>query len=201
MGLAEKIQWISVEDYLEGEKVSQIKHEYLAGVVYAMAGTSARHNRIAGNIFTALDLHLADDPCQPFIVDMKVRTDPKTFYYPDVLVACDGLEADPYYCNEPRLIVEVTSPSTEQIDRTEKLSAYKQLSSLLEYVIVSQEFVRIDLYRRFADDRWEWEQFTDLNVELRLESVGLTLSVAQVYRRVTFLPGNLRSQVVPDEGQ
>ena len=199
MGLAEKIRWISIDEYLAGEEVSQIKHEYRDGVVYAMAGTSDRHNRIAGNIFNSLYNHLADQPCEPFIESMKVRTSPKTFYYPDVLVACDGRGADPYYRNEPRLIVEVTSPSTEQVDRTEKLSAYKQIHSLQEYVIVSQDVIRIDIYRRLPDNRWQWDVRTELSEELHLESVGLTMTVAQIYRRVEFPPPNLPPLVVAEE--
>lgn len=200
MASAEKISWISVEDYLAGEKLSQIKHEYVDGIVYAMAGTSDRHNRIAGNFFTSLHGHLAEEPCEPFMESMKVRIDSKSFYYPDVLVSCEGPEADPYFRNEPQLIVEVTSPSTEQIDRTEKLLAYKQLDSLKEYVIVSQDSVRLDVYRRLADGRWEWELLTELSQELRLESVGLTLDLAQIYRRLTFPPVTSRPRVVP-EGQ
>ena len=200
MGLAEKvIEYISVEDYLEGEKISPVKHEYIDGVVYAMAGTSDRHNRISRNICNRLDDHLADDPCEPFIADMKVWVSATTFYYPDVLVACDGVDADPYYRSQPRLIVEVTSPSTEQIDRTEKLSAYKQLKSLKEYVIVSQDTVRIDVYRRMRGDRWQWEVLTEVSEELRLESVGLTLSVAQIYRRVKFPARPKQRLIVPEQ--
>ena len=198
MGLAEKIQWISVEDYLEGEEVSQRKHEYLDGVVHAMAGTSDRHNRIAGNIFKLLP-DIPDQPCEPFMESMKVRVDSKTYYYPDVLYACDGSDADPYFRNEPRLIVEVTSPSTEKIDRTEKLAAYKRIPSLQEYLIVSQDEVRIDIYRRLPDNLWQWDLLTELTEELRLESVNLTLSVAQIYRRVTFPPPPSRPSVAAAE--
>ena len=196
MGLAQKIiERMTIEEYLEGEKSSQIKHELLDGVVHAMAGASDRHNRISGNIFTQFDAHLADDTCEPFIADMKVWVSPATFYYPDVLVACDDDPADPYYRKHPRIIVEVTSPSTEQIDRTEKLSAYKQLKSLKEYVIVSQDVIRIDVYRRMRSNRWEWELLSTLSEDLRLESVGLTLKLAQIYRRVKLPPPTPRPQV------
>ena len=199
MGLAEEvIEYISIEDYLAGEKDSPAKHEYLDGVVYAMAGASDRHNRIAGNIYNRLDNHLDDDPCEPFISDMKVWASETVFYYPNVVVACEGVNADPYYRKQPRLIVEVTSPSTENIDRTEKLRAYKQIKSLKEYVIVAQDAVWIDVYRRMRGDRWQWEILTDVSEELRLDSVGLTLSVAQIYRRVKF-PKRPRPRVIPFE--
>lgn len=187
MGLPEEvIEYVSIEDYLEGEKDSPVRHEYIDGVVYAMAGASDRHNRIAGNLYNRLDNHLDDDPCEPFISDMKVWANETVFYYPDVVVACDGLNADPYYRKQPRLIVEVASPSTEHIDRSEKLLAYKQIKSLKEYVIVSQDAVRIDVYRRRRGDRWQWEVLTDMSEELRLDSVGLAISVANIYRRVKF---------------
>lgn len=198
MGLAEEvIEHISIDEYLAGEKDSPVKHEYIDGVVCAMAGASDRHNRIAGNIYNRLDDHLGDDPCEPFISDMKVWAD-KVFYYPDVVVACDGANADPYYRKQPRLIVEVTSPSTENIDRSEKLLAYRQIKSLKEYVMVSQDAVRIDVFRRLRGDRWQSEILTELEQELRLDSVGLTLSVADVYRRVKF-PKQPQPRVIPFE--
>lgn len=201
MGLAEEvIEYISIADYLEGEKDSPVRHEYIDGFVYAMAGASDRHNRLSGNIYNRLDNHLDEDPCEPFIADMKVWANEKVFYYPDVVVACDGPNADPYYRKQPRLIVEVTSPSTEQIDRTEKLSAYKQIKSLKEYLIVSQDTIRIDVYRRMRGDRWQWEVLTELKEELRLDSVGLTLSVEQIYRRVKF-PKRPRPRIIPFEAR
>lgn len=200
MGLAEKkSEYISVEDYLEGEKISPIKYEYIDGEVYAMAGASDYHIRLSGNIFKALDDHLDEGDCETFIADMKVQASESVFYYPDVMVACDDANINRYYRKQPRVIVEVTSPSTEHIDRTEKLSAYKQIKSLKEYVIVSQDAVRIDVYRRLRGDRWQWELLTDVSEELRLESVGLTLSVAQIYRRVKFPARPKQRLVVPEQ--
>ncbi len=195
MGLAQKqVEFISIPAYMDGENLSTIKHEYLDGEVYAMAGASDRHNRIAGNFYNYLDNHLADDPCEPFISDMKVQAGETTFYYPDVMVACDGINADPYYRKQPRLIIEVTSPSTENIDRSEKLLAYKQIKSLKEYVLVSQDSVRIDIYRRMRGERWQLEILTDIKEELKLDSINLRLSVAAIYRRVKVPSLPLRPQ-------
>lgn len=185
MGLAQKqVEFISIAEYLDGENISSIKHEYLDGTVYAMAGASDRHNRLSINLTSKLDSHLADDSCDVFMADMKVQASETTFYYPDVMVACDGNNADPYFRKQPRLIIEVTSPSTENIDRSEKLLAYKQIKSLKEYVLVSQDSVRIDIYRRMRGERWQLEILTDVKEELHLESIGLKLSVALIYRRV-----------------
>jgi len=182
---------MSVEEYLESEKDSPVRHEYIDGQIYAMVGASDRHNRIAGNLYNRLDDHLGDGPCEPFISDMKVWVSETVYYYPDVVVACDGPDADAYYRKQPCLIIEVSSPGTvppgtERIDRAEKLIAYKQVKSLKEYVIVSQDRLHIEVFRRQRNGRWQWEVLTESDDELRLESVGLTLSLTQVYRRVKF---------------
>lgn len=184
MSVPKKVQQLSVAEYLEAEKDSPVRHEYIDGQIFAMAGASDRHNRIAGTFYNRLDDHLGDGPCEPFISDMKVWVSESVFYYPDVVVACDGAGADEYYRKQPRLIIEVSSPSTERIDRSEKLLAYKQIKSLKEYVIVSQDRVRIEVFRRGRGGRWSWEVLTELSDELHLESVGLKLTLAEVYRRV-----------------
>jgi Uma2 family endonuclease len=186
MSVPKKLQRLSVAEYLEAEKDSLVRHEFIDGQIYAMAGASDRHNRIAGNFYNRLDDHLGDGPCEPFISDMKVWVSETVYYYPDVVVACDGPGADEYYRKQPRLIIEVSSPGTERIDRSEKLLAYKQVKSLKEYVIVSQDRVRIEVFRRGRGDRWSWKLLTELSDELRLESVHLKLTVAEVYRRVKF---------------
>ena len=184
MGLAQRKPYLSVEEYLKYEKDSPVKHEYVDGQLYAMAGASKQHVRIAGNFFNRLDDHLADAECEPFISDMKVYVNETLFYYPDVVVACDDL--DPYYTREPILIVEVTSPTTERIDRHEKLPAYKGIKSLQELLFVGQDRVQLEIHRRQSDGTWQTEVLTGLDDELHLQSVGLTLRVAQVYRRVKF---------------
>lgn len=185
MAVAKRAPYVSVAEYLAYEKDSPIKHEYVDGQLFAMAGTSANHNRIAGNLFNRLGEHLADSPCEPFIADIKVMASETLFYYPDVVVACDPPEADPYVRREPILVVEVSSPSTERIDRNEKLTAYKRIKSLKEIILIAQDHVRIVVFRR-QGDFWQSELLTSLNDELQLQSVDLTLSVAQVYRRVKF---------------
>jgi len=184
MSVPKGLQRVSVEEYLEGEKDGLVRHEYVDGQVFAMAGASDRHNRISLNLAARLDGHVDDGPCEVFIADMKVSVSESVFYYPDVVVACDGPAADPYYRKQPRLIIEVTSPGTERIDRSEKLVAYKRVKSLKEYVIVAQDRAQIEVFRRGRGDRWSWQVLTEPSDELKLESVGLTLTVAQVYRRV-----------------
>jgi len=191
MSAHKKPQLVSVAEYLEAEKDCAVRHEYIDGQIYAMAGASDRDNRIAGNFYNRLDDHLGDGPCEPFISDMKVWVSESVFYYPDVVVACDGPGADAYYRKQPRLIIEVSSPGTERIDRSEKLLAYKRVKSLKEYVIASQDRILIEVFRRQRGGRWSWEVLTELTDQLRLESLGLTLTAAQIYRRVK-LPQRVR---------
>lgn len=186
MGLAKLKTKISAEDYLDGEKDSQVRYEFVNGEVYAMAGASDNHNRITGNLFAEIYNRLRDSSCEPFTTDMKLRVDEETFYYPDVFVACDTNPVNSYYREEPILIIEVVSNSTRQTDRREKLRAYQQMPSVQEYIIVEQENVAVEIHRRQSDGRWITYFFTRADTEFTLESIDLTLQLSEVYRRVTF---------------
>ena len=117
--VAKASHWISPEEYLEGERFSDIRHEYVDGTVYAMAGASADHNRISGNIFTELSNRLRGGRCEAFMNDMKLKTlaDSRLFYYPDVFVACDPADNAEYFRERPTVIFEVLSKETERTDR------------------------------------------------------------------------------------
>lgn len=149
---------LSAEEYIAGELKSEIRHEYLAGRVYAMAGASLAHNIIAGNFFRTLGNHLQGKPCLAFISDMKVHLRDRGdewFYYPDVMVNCDPAGAKQYYCDTPSLIVEVLSPDTQRTDRREKWFAYQRLPSLHTYILADQEKRELTVYRRVGG---EWEK-------------------------------------------
>ncbi len=176
---------LSVAEYLEGEKDAPVRHEYVAGQAYAMAGASARHNRIALNIAGRLNDLLGGGECEAFMADMKVSVAPDLYYYPDVVVTCDPPGADPYVRTEPRLVVEVLSPSTERADRHEKLAAYKNCPSVQEYALVSQDAMMVELHRR-TGETWQTEHFTEPAQQCAFASVGLTLSLGDIYRNVRF---------------
>jgi Uma2 family endonuclease len=188
MGLAKLKTKISIEDYLEGETVSQIKHEYVNGEVYAMAGASDKHYRISMNLATKLDSHLSDATRETFMVDMKLKANEETFYYPDVFVSCDKSPKSSFYREEPILIIEVVSPSTRQTDRREKLRAYQQIPTVQEYVIVEQDKMHIEIHRRQTDGRWitYFYNENDLDEQIEFQSVGLNLMLEEFYRRVVF---------------
>lgn len=171
---------ISIEEYLHGETLTDVRHEYLTGDVKAMGGASARHGLIAGALFALLLPGARRKNCQLFIADMKVRVDhagETYFYYPDLLLSCDPADRDPYYRSRPCLLVEVLSPSTERIDRREKLFAYEKISSLREYVLVDPEQRRVEVYRFGATMRHE--TFTE--GVFRLDCLETEVSLDEVY--------------------
>ncbi len=175
---------LSVEAYLEGELRSELRHEYLAGEVYAMTGASAPHNLIAGNLFAALHAHLRSGPCRVFMSDMKLRlrdAQDDYFYYPDLMVACRLEDNARYWREQPKLVAEVLSDSTERIDSREKLFAYRQIAALEEYVLIAQDRREVTVYRRA--ESWVALRLRD-EAELELASVGLRLPLAQVYEGV-----------------
>ena len=172
--------YISVLDYLDGEKISDVKHEYINGEVYAMAGASRSHNILTGNVWSAFMAHLDGTRCISFSSDMKVNID-NQFFYPDVLVTCDDDLGDDYYTKAPVILVEVLSKSTRKMDKSFKLAAYKTIPSLLEYVLIEQEFAEIEICRRYS--HWSSTHYF-LGDDVHFESIDLTLSVEAIYRRV-----------------
>ena len=179
----------TVEEYLAYELTSPVRHEYVDGQLFAMAGESKNHNRLASRVCARFVLHLGDGKCEAFIENVKVKVSPTRYYYPDVVVACSEPEEDEdaYIIEEPLLIIEVLSPSTQRNDRVEKMNAYQKLAGLREYVIISQESVRLEVYRHEqAGEAWQCEVFNDTESEVTFQSVGLSLKLADIYRRVRF---------------
>ena len=178
--LQQRTVFISETEYLDGEHISDIKHEYIDGEVYAMSGASANHNRIAGNLYRKLGNHLDDQPCQPYTSDMKVKIASK-FFYPDVLVDCSNLSGSSYFTESPTLLVEVLSKSTRQIDEKLKRQLYTQIPTLQEYVLIEQDFVDVEIIRRRTG--WQSEHYF-LGEDVTLDAVDLTVSVEDIYYRV-----------------
>ncbi|UOG91411.1 MAG: Uma2 family endonuclease [Candidatus Thiothrix sulfatifontis] len=184
---AENTAYITEQDYLEGEKTAEFRHEYVDGQVYAMAGTSIRHNDIALNIAFALRAATRGTPCKVNASDVKVRAQrSKAYYYPDVIVGCQRDEADEYYLEKPCLIVEVTSKSTEWKDFTEKLIAYQKLASLQVYLIVAQDQPQVTLFYRDAEGAWDVARFDSLEQTITLPCPEANLTLADIYEGVDF---------------
>ena len=194
MGLPKFKTKMSIEDYLESEKVSPLRREYVDGEVYAMAGASDNHGRILINLTTALSIHLRDSPCEPFSNDTKVRVRQDVYYYPDVLVSCEQNPENPYFRNEPILIVEILSRSTARVDTLEKVFAYQQIPSLQEYVVVDQYRMEVQIHRRQENGGWITYFFNELDDIVEFKSVDLSIPLPEIYRRVTFEPNADRDE-------
>lgn len=178
MSVIRKNVMVSVDDYLESEEYSQTKHEYVLGQVYAMVGISRAHNRLARRLASRLLAKLDGTGCQVFISDMKVRIG-DIFYYPDVVVTCSKTDSNPHFSTEPVLLVEVLSPTREASDRLDKRLAYQTLSTLKEYVLVSQAQRSVEVYRRSGED-WDLEIFAT-EESIRLESLDFVMRMDELY--------------------
>lgn len=178
-------------EYLAQERVSENRHEFYRGEIFAMAGATESHNRIALNITTNLMAELRGNPCRVFALDMRVQVSANGLYtYPDVAVACPPIE----FLDEsrdtlvnPQVIVEVLSKSTEKFDRGKKFELYRELPSLKQYVLISQAEARVDSYMRQADGvAWLMVPSAGLEATLDFPTIECRLSLAEVYRDVDF---------------
>ena len=185
MSAAPKIETlVSAEEYIAGELLGEVRHEYISGRVYAMAGASVNHNYIAGNFFLELGVHLRGKKCAPFMNDMKARIHDardESYYYPDVMVNCDPAGQQTYFCDTPALIVEVLSPSTEAIDRREKFTAYRRILSLHTYILAEQDRREVTVYRRLPEG-WEKTILTGADT-LQVPELEFSVSMDAIYAR------------------
>ncbi|AMK78824.1 MULTISPECIES: Uma2 family endonuclease [Methylomonas] len=172
--------WISLEDYLAAELLSDTKHEYDDGELVAMSGTSKNHERIKGNVSAALHIHLRGKPCEPFSSDVKLKIG-NYLFYPDVMVVCNDTSTHDYYAEAAVLVVEVLSKSTRRRDETLKRRLYQTIPTLQEYVLIEQDIVDVEVCRR--SEGWVSSHYF-LGDDVPFESVDLTISVAEIYARV-----------------
>lgn len=185
MQTALRCDYISVDDYLTGEEVSEVKHEYFGGNAYAMAGATTEHNQFSMNIAFAFRTHLTGKRCRVFMSDVKVRLSAAgedAFYYPDVMVGCDPRDTNQLYLRLPKVLVEVSSESTERLDRGEKRLAYQALESLEEYMIVAQDRAEVTIFRR--TNKWAPETTAGLGQKVSLQALDLVLPLATVFEGV-----------------
>ena len=179
---------MSPEEYLEFEHNSDIKHEYIDGEVYAMAGTTKAHNTISLNLAILLREKLKDSDCQTFMADIKVNvSNQKRFFYPDIVVTCDDNDdVNAYDVKFPKIIVEVLSESTEKFDRGKKFQYYRTIPSLQEYILVSSQEYLIECFRRTKNDLWTLETYEGLNTILRIESLAIDAPLSEIYATLNF---------------
>ncbi len=188
MALENKNALISVEDYLEGELVSEIKHEYLGGVIHAMAGAKMRHNKASGNAFGSLHSSLKGKPCQPFNSDTKVRIHLPSqirFYYPDLQVICEPVDEESTFTDTPTVVVEVLSDSTRRIDTGEKRDGYLLLPSLKVLILIDPTKISVSVDRRAPHGTFNPEHYSRLDEIIDLPEVETQLPISDIYEGIS----------------
>ncbi|WP_129632165.1 Uma2 family endonuclease [Candidatus Oscillochloris fontis] len=185
---AQPQRYITEQEYLEVERTSTSKHEYLDGQIYAMSGASRIHNLIAGNTLAALHGQLRQKPCQIFPSDMRIRvmrTGLNT--YPDLVIMC----GEPEYTDDaldtltnPLVLIEILSPSTERYDRGMKAQHYRTIETLQDYILIAQDYYHIEHYSRQANGQWLLEEAIGLEAQITIGSIACSLALADVYEKV-----------------
>jgi len=173
---------VTPEEYLAGELLADVRHEYVGGRVYAMAGTSIEHNEIVGNLVTALRAHLRGHRCRALFLDVKFRPRRDVFYYPDIMVCCDPSDNAPHWRQRPSVVIEVLSPETRRIDEQEKALACWLTPAVEAYILVDQAVRQVRVMRRGAEG-WETETLSALDDVLALPALEFTMTLAEVYER------------------
>ncbi|MCX7422818.1 MAG: Uma2 family endonuclease [Planctomycetia bacterium] len=189
------------EQYLSFERASEIRHEFLRGEIFAMAGATESHNLASGNLFVAVQVALRDKPCRAYTHDMRVLAPrSRSYMYPDIVVACPPIEFQDGKRDtllNPQVVVEVLSPSTASYDRGTKFDLYLQSESLRQYVLVNQDEPRVMSYTRQSDGvAWLMMPLSGLEAVLEFPTLGLSVPLSEIYRNVEFPP-----QLTPEELQ
>jgi Uma2 family endonuclease len=176
---------MTLEEFFEFEERSPIPYEFVNGVIRPVSAPSVAHCRVAQNIYRAIDPHLRKGQCEAFIaggeVNLRLGED-RIVYKPDIFVACDKNVWDEKWIPNPKFVVEVLSPSTQQIDRREKAANYRRVPSMEEYVIASQKRAELTIYRRVA--RWLPEIVSDERAVVEFRSLGVSIPLSAIYEDV-----------------
>lgn len=190
MSLPRTLPVFTAEQYLDLERHTEIRHEFLDGTVYAMSGGSRAHSAICFNLAVSIGLQLRGTPCVGFSPDMKVRAgDASLFAYPDLAVVCgEPLLHDDHgdVLLNPVVIFEVLSRSTEAYDRGEKFERYKTIETLTDYVLVSQDRPRLEHFSRRPDGTWSLTELSRLESSLDIASINCRVPLSEVYDRIEF---------------
>lgn len=189
MRAAEKI-YLTPKAFLEFERESYIKHEYLNGEVFVMSESSIPHNIIFSNIFGDVINKLKGKKCRPFGSDLRIHIPINSlFTYPDLSIVCDKIETtDDKFdtVTNPTVIFEILSASTRDYDLGKKFMLYRQIPSLKHYIMIDSEEVRVIIYTRKADETWILKEMTNINAVFEIFTVDISLDLETIYENVTF---------------
>ncbi|PQV63113.1 Endonuclease, Uma2 family (restriction endonuclease fold) [Abditibacterium utsteinense] len=196
-------QPLDFDALVEMENASPIRHEYIGGRLYAMAGGTVKHADVIVNVTIAVGGRLRGKPCRGSSSDQRVRTSQTAtnWYYPDFLIKCPPPRFHPRDKTallNPHAIFEVLSPETEKFDRTTKFDEYTQIEELSDYVLVSTEIARVEHFRRLGNGAWELRSYTRLDEELRLDNFGISVPLGEIYEDVEVAEQLILPQFDPD---
>lgn len=189
MSAAQQSSIISIDDYLSGELASEVKHEYVDGIVFAMTGGTTDHSRIASRVTVSLGRQLEGTPCEPFNSDLKIRIkrhEKTFFYYPDVSVLCAFESGDSLFQDSPSVIVEVLSEGTRRADQGEKRDNYLAIPTLQTYVMLEQTNRRAIVYQRTNPDKFDVAVYDQVNAIIPLPGIHAELAFDEIYRGIKF---------------
>ncbi len=178
----------TAEEYLELERESEFRHEYIGGEIFEMAGGNKRHNRISTNLIRLLDSQLLESVCNVYANDMRVKITPTGDYtYPDIVGTCGGDEFEDDNQDtliNPTLIIEILSKSTEAYDRGTKFEFYQTIESFNEYILITQEPFRVEQFVRKDRNVWTYFEFRNPDDVVKLNSIDCELSLRDVYHKI-----------------
>lgn len=188
MSALQKLTYLTEEDYLAFEMNADVRHEYVDGQIYAMAGAGERHNRINLNVGFHLRAAARGGHCGVFVNDMRLKIGLlHSYYYPDVMLVCNAQDTEEYYKQQPCFIAEVLSSSTAKIDRREKLWAYQKIPSLRYYLLISSNQVKIEYFIRDAQDEWQTALLeADETLAIDCGDYHAVLRLGDIYEDVVF---------------
>lgn len=180
----------TVEEYLELEEKSDVKHEYYKGEIFAMSGAKVTHNIISTNFLITLGKKLKNTPCRPFGSDQRVYIPENTlFTYPDITVVCGEIKTkddDEWNMLNPKVIIEVLSPSTRDYDMSGKFYLYRAIKTLKEYILIDSECINIHAFRLNERMHWELEEYSSLSEVLAIPALQLNVPLSDIYKDVKF---------------
>ena len=181
----------TIHEYLEAENVSEQKHEYFQGEVFAMAGASDTHNEIFSNLFTELGNRLKGKPCRPYGSDKRMHIPQNTlFTYPDISIYCNGktpFDIDKNTSVEPTVVIEILSSGTKNYDRGGKFKLYRDIPTLKEYILVDSESISVEVFRLNTVNHWELEEFKIMDQSFAFTSLNIVISLREVYEHTNLV--------------
>jgi Uma2 family endonuclease len=190
MTLAQETRYYSPQEYLELEVNSEIRHEYINGLIIAMTGGTPNHNQLALNFSGTLNYLLKRQPYQVFVTDQRLWIPSRKIHtYPDIMVVKNPLEYEQGRKDtlvNPVMIAEVLLKSTKGYDRDEKFAAYRTIPTLQEYILIDQYTMHIEQYCKTNNNQWIFSEFTDGNVNLNLASISCQMILSDIYDKVDF---------------